>query len=315
MPPPFVPELRSGPALGILQALNVDGNEQDLGMVLHTTIPQTTMENEAAVVTSSELTSSTNADRVASAGDAQGSSLQALFASMLGHSPGYLMASIACAAVLCMSCVLCVLGRRARQGYHRSAGPRYTRPGGHWAPTSRFARRDAQNRRWSLRAADTSDDDDEDGDDQDGDRHADDDRDGGDGARERCGRLGEGDLDHRRQARESPQESLPAVYKTAHGACTLPVPLAGVRTTAALVDAVAHVGAAKIDAAITSARIRVHVVRHGQRPCKITPSPSMSIENLCRNASSFVVTPALHTGCTGDSEMETDIHRSPPQLT
>ena len=82
---------------------------------------------------------------------------------------------------------------------------------------------------------------------------------------------------------------LPAIYKTAEGASTIDIPLAGLASVSALVDAVAHVGSQMIDAEISTETIKVHYARgEGKKPRKITPA--IRPEDL-RQASALLILP------------------------
>ena len=85
--------------------------------------------------------------------------------------------------------------------------------------------------------------------------------------------------------------SLPTIYKTAEGASTVELPLAGLHAVSALVDGIAHVGQAMIDADISVDTVKVHyALGPGDRPRKITSSTTpMDL----KKATAFIVTPAV----------------------
>ena len=84
-------------------------------------------------------------------------------------------------------------------------------------------------------------------------------------------------------------QSIPAIYKTATGACAVDIPLAGVSTVRGLLDAVVHLGQAMVDADISAATIKVHYATGpGVRPTKVTRDTTLWD---LRAATGLVVTP------------------------
>lgn len=84
--------------------------------------------------------------------------------------------------------------------------------------------------------------------------------------------------------------SLPAIFKTPDGACAVDIPLAGVQSADALLDAIVHLGSAMVDADISASTIKVHyATRPGSRPRKLTKDTN--ILGL-RSATGIIVTPA-----------------------
>lgn len=84
-------------------------------------------------------------------------------------------------------------------------------------------------------------------------------------------------------------ESIPAIYKTAEGACAVDIPLDGVSTVRALLEAIVHLGQAMVDADISASTIKVHYATEpGVKPIKV-----MRDTTLCdlRDATGLVVTP------------------------
>ena len=85
--------------------------------------------------------------------------------------------------------------------------------------------------------------------------------------------------------------SLPTIYKTSEGASTVELPLAGLRAISALVEGIAHVGQAMIDADISVDTVKVHyALGQGERPRKITASTTPLD---LKKATAFIVTPAV----------------------
>ena len=83
--------------------------------------------------------------------------------------------------------------------------------------------------------------------------------------------------------------SLPAIFKTPDGACAVDVPLAGVRSVAALLDAIVELGSAMVDADIAADTIKVHYASGpGSRPRKLTEKTSQA---ELRQATGIIVTP------------------------
>ena len=84
-------------------------------------------------------------------------------------------------------------------------------------------------------------------------------------------------------------ETIPAIYKTAEGACAVDIPLAGVSTVRALLEAVVHLGQAMVDADISAGTIKVHyAVGPGIKPTRITRETTLWD---LREATGLVVTP------------------------
>ena len=83
--------------------------------------------------------------------------------------------------------------------------------------------------------------------------------------------------------------SIPAIYKTADGACAVDIPLAGVSTIRGLLEAVVHLGTAMVDADISAATIKVHyALAPGVKPTRITRDTTLWD---LREATGLVVTP------------------------
>ena len=84
-------------------------------------------------------------------------------------------------------------------------------------------------------------------------------------------------------------QSIPAIYKTADGACAIDVPLAGVSTVRGLLEAVVHLGQAMVDADVSAATIKVHyALGAGEKPTRITRDTTLWD---LREATGLVVTP------------------------
>lgn len=83
--------------------------------------------------------------------------------------------------------------------------------------------------------------------------------------------------------------SLPAIFKTPDGACAVDIPLAGVQSAAALIDAIVHLGSAMVDADISASTIKVHyAIGPGSRPRKLTTTTKFA---GLRSATGIIVTP------------------------
>lgn len=83
--------------------------------------------------------------------------------------------------------------------------------------------------------------------------------------------------------------SLPAIFKTPDGACAVDIPLSGVRSAAALIDAIVHLGSAMVDADISESTIKVHyATAPGERPRKLTRTTRF---DAIRKATGIIVTP------------------------
>ena len=85
-------------------------------------------------------------------------------------------------------------------------------------------------------------------------------------------------------------EELPAIYKTASGASSVDIPLAGIHSIHTLVVTVARLGAAMVDEDIRVGVIKIHfALAPGEKPRKVTPSTRL--EDM-RIATALIITPA-----------------------
>lgn len=90
------------------------------------------------------------------------------------------------------------------------------------------------------------------------------------------------------------EASVPTVYKTGEGACTIETSLDGLNSVRDLVMRVVETGRAQVDADITASAIRLHyMMTPSSKPCKVTRETKWS---ELQRVTALIVTPATHQG-------------------
>ena len=88
----------------------------------------------------------------------------------------------------------------------------------------------------------------------------------------------------------SAQSSVPTIFKTADGACTVETELDGVRNVRELVQQVVRTGQADVDPQITASGIRLHfLASENARPKRVTRTTNWT---ELRGATALIVTPS-----------------------